>query len=65
MTNEKQNPNELTQSLDKAMGFFNFHGRIAQKTPEGYIMGGMIFPTYEELEKAYNEALKSMGENIK
>jgi hypothetical protein len=63
--NKDKRGEELTYELGKVMGFYNWKGRIIEVTPKGYIMSGMIFPTYKELEEAYNQSLKYLGQNIK
>jgi hypothetical protein len=46
----KSNSNELTSSLIKVVGVFNYRGLLVEKTKEGYTWNNKKFQSLEELE---------------
>lgn len=61
----KDNRNELPQSLNKTMRFYNHRGRLIQGVWDGYIMNGKHYPNLHELNRAIDISLKNLSGSIK
>jgi hypothetical protein len=48
--NKEEDSNELTSSLIKVIGVFNYRGLLVEKTKEGLIWNNKKFQSLEELQ---------------